>query len=58
VPDIVAIDFFVMATVSFRLLYRFLVLRYDRRRVVHFNVTPYPTARCAAPIAGSAARWK
>jgi putative transposase len=45
VPDIVAIDFFVVATVSFRLLYCFIVLRHDRRRVVHFNVTPYPTAR-------------
>jgi len=37
VPDIVAVDFFVVATVSFRLLYCFLVLRHDRRRVVHFN---------------------
>jgi len=44
VPDIVAVDFFVVATVSFRLLYCFLVLRHHRRRVVHFNVTPYPTA--------------
>ena len=44
VPDIVAIDFFVVATVRFRLLYCFLVLRHDRRRVVHFNVTPHPTA--------------
>jgi transposase InsO family protein len=48
VPDIVAVDFFVVATVSFRLLYCFLVLRHDRRRVVHFNVTPHPTARWAA----------
>lgn len=48
VPDIAAIDFFVVATVSFRLLYCFLVLRHDRRRVVHFNVTPYPTARWTA----------
>jgi putative transposase len=48
VPDIVAVDFFVVATVSFRLLYCFLVLRHDRRRVVHFNVTQYPTARWTA----------
>jgi putative transposase len=48
VPDIVAIDFFVVATVSFRLLYCFVVLRHDRRRVIHFNVTPYPTARWTA----------
>jgi transposase InsO family protein len=48
VGDIVAIDFFVVATVSFRLLYCFIVLRHDRRRVVHFNVTPHPTARWTA----------
>ena len=48
VPDIVAIDFFVVATVSFRLLYCFILLRHDRRRVVHFNVTPHPTARWPA----------
>jgi putative transposase len=46
--DIVAIHFFVVATVSFRLLYCFLVLRHDRRRVVHFNVAPHPTARSTA----------
>jgi len=48
IGDIVAIDFFVVATVGFRLLYCFLVLRHDRRRVVHFNVTPRPTARWTA----------
>jgi putative transposase len=48
VPDIAAIDFFVVATVSFRVLYCFIVLRHDRRRVVHFNVTPHSTARWAA----------
>ena len=48
VPDIAAIDFFIVATVSFRLLYCVLVLRHDRRRVVHFNVTPHPTARWTA----------
>ena len=45
VPDIAAIDFFVVPTVRFRLLYCFVVLRHDRRRVVHFNVTRHPTAR-------------
>jgi transposase InsO family protein len=45
VPDIAAIDFFVVPTARFRLLYCFIILRHDRRRVVHFNVTAYPTAR-------------
>jgi len=48
VGDIAAIDFFVVATATFRLLYCFLVLRHDRRRVVHFNVTSHPTSRWTA----------
>ena len=48
VPDIAAIDFFVVPTVRFQLLYCFIVLRHDRRRVVHFNVTTHPTARWTA----------
>jgi putative transposase len=45
VSDIAAIDFFVVPTVRFQLLYCFIVLRHDRRHVVHFNVTRHPTAR-------------
>ena len=48
VPEIAAIDFFVVVTAGFRLLYCFIVLRHDQRRVVHFNVTPYPTSRWTA----------
>ena len=43
-----ATDSLVVATARFRLLFCFLVPRYDRRRVVHFNVTPYPTAHWMA----------
>jgi transposase InsO family protein len=45
VGDIAAIDFFVVPTVRFQLLYGFVVLRHDRRLVAHFNVTAHPTAR-------------
>jgi putative transposase len=48
IQDIAAIDFFVVPTVRFQLLYCFIVLRHDRRRVVHFNVTAHPTARWTA----------
>jgi hypothetical protein len=34
---------FVVATASFRLLYALIVLRHDRRRVIHFDVTQNPT---------------
>jgi putative transposase len=42
-PDIAAIDMFVVPTASFRLLYGLIVLSLDRRRVVHFEVTENPT---------------
>jgi transposase InsO family protein len=48
IGDIAAIDFFVVPTVRFHLLYCFIVLRHDRRRVVHFNVSAHPTARWTA----------
>jgi len=46
--QIVAIDFFTVPTITFRVLYGFLMLRHDRRRVVHFNVTVSPTAEWTA----------
>ena len=42
VPDIAACDFFTIPTVTFRVLYVFIVLRHDRRQVVHFNVMTNP----------------
>ena len=41
---IVAIDFLTVPTATFRILYVFIVLAHDRRRVVHFSVTDSPTA--------------
>ena len=41
---IVAIDFLTVPTATFRILYVFIVLAHDRRRVVHFSVTESPTA--------------
>ena len=42
--QLASIDFFTVPTISFRILYVFLVLSHERRRVVHFNVTSHPTA--------------
>jgi putative transposase len=42
--DIVAVDFFVVPTLTFRLLFVFVVLRHDRRELIHLNVTEHPTA--------------
>ena len=39
----VGIDFFTVPTASFRVLFVFVVLSHERRRVVHFGVTEHPT---------------
>ncbi|MBA3492865.1 MAG: transposase [Gammaproteobacteria bacterium] len=41
----VAIDFFVVSTINFKVLYVLVVLAHRRREVVYFNVTEYPTAQ-------------
>ena len=46
--DLVSIDFFVVPTATFRVLYVFVVLLHHRRKVVHFNVTDSPTAAWTA----------
>ncbi len=45
---IAGIDFFAVHTVTFRILFCFVVLRHERRRVIHFSVTANPTARWTA----------
>jgi transposase InsO family protein len=42
--SIAAIDMFVVASVSFRLLYVRIILAHDRRRIIHRAVTEHPTA--------------
>ncbi|MGB7600649.1 MAG: helix-turn-helix domain-containing protein [Candidatus Sulfotelmatobacter sp.] len=41
---LIACDFFVTVTARFRLLYVFVVIEHDSRRLVHLNVTAHPTA--------------
>ena len=43
--EIASVDFFTVPTATFRVLYVFLILSHERRRVVHFNVTDSPTAQ-------------
>ena len=46
--DLVSIDFFIVPTVTCRVLFVFVILAHDRRRIVHFNVTEHPTAQWTA----------
>jgi hypothetical protein len=39
VKDLVSVDVFVVPTVTFKVLFVFVVLSHARRRIVHFNVT-------------------
>ncbi len=48
VKDLVSIDFVVVPTVRFEILYVLIVLAHERRRLVHFNVTANPTAQWTA----------
>jgi hypothetical protein len=41
---IVACDFCVVVTATFRLLYVFVVMEHATRRIMHTNVTTHPTA--------------
>jgi transposase InsO family protein len=43
-----SIDFFTVPTATFRVLYVFLVLSHDRRRVLHWNVSDGPGAQWTA----------
>ncbi len=46
--ETLAVDFAVVPTATFGILYVFFVLSLDRRRVLHFNVTQHPTAEWTA----------
>jgi transposase InsO family protein len=55
--DTVAVDMFVVATATFRLLYALIVLGHDRRRIIHFNVTQNPTQVWLAHQMTEACPW-
>ncbi len=56
-PDMVGVDFLVVPTIRFRLLFVFVILSHARRRVVHFNVTANPTAEWTAQQIIEAFPW-
>ena len=57
IKDIVACDFFTVPTVTFRILFVFVILAHERRRIVHFNVTDHPTAEWTAQQIVDAFPW-
>jgi putative transposase len=46
--DLVALDFFTVPTVTFKVLFVLVILAHERRRIVHVNITDHPTAEWTA----------
>src|SRR3989454_6464369 len=46
--QLASVDFFTVPTALFQVFFVFIVMRHDRRRIVHFNVTAHPTAEWTA----------
>jgi putative transposase len=57
IQSLVSVDFFTVPTLRFQILYVFLVLAHDRRRILHFAVTAHPTAEWTAQQLREAFPW-
>jgi putative transposase len=53
----VSVDFFTVPTIRLQVLYVFLVLAHDRRRILHVGVTAHPTAAWTAQQLREAFPW-
>ena len=53
----VSVDFFTVPTIRFQVLYVFLVLAHDRRRILHLGVTDCPTAEWTTQQLREAFPW-
>jgi transposase InsO family protein len=58
IQDLVACDFFIVPTVTCQVLFVFIMLVHERRRIVHFNVTEHPTAQWTAQQIIEAFPWE
>ena len=58
VKSLVSVDFFTVPTIRFQILYVFVVLAHERRRILHFAVTAHPTAEWTAQQLREAFPWE
>jgi transposase InsO family protein len=56
-PEVAAMDLFVVPTIGFDMLYAFIIIRLDRRALVWINVTTNPTAEWIARQITEAFPW-
>jgi putative transposase len=54
---LIALDFFIVPTVTHTVLFVLLILAHERRRVVHFHITAHPTAQWTAQQVVEAFPW-
>jgi putative transposase len=57
VQDIIACDFFTVPTATFRVLFVFIMLAHERRRIVPVHITEHPTAQWTAQQIVEAFPW-
>jgi putative transposase len=57
VNDLIAMDFFVVPTMTYKILFVLVIIVHERRRVVHFNITEHPTAQWTAQQVVEAFPW-
>ena len=57
-PEVAAMDLFVVPTISFRLLYGLLIMGHGRRQIVWLGVTAHPTAEWIANQITEACGWE
>jgi transposase InsO family protein len=57
VKSMVSVDFFTVPTIRFQILYVFVVLAHERRRILHFAVTAHPTAEWTVQQLREAFPW-
>jgi putative transposase len=58
VQTLVSVDFFTVPTATFKVLFVFVILAHERRRVVHFNVTDAPTVQWTGQQLVEAFPWE
>jgi putative transposase len=57
IKGLIALDFFIVPTVTHTVLFVLLILAHERRRVVYFNITEHPTAQWIAQQVADVFPW-
>jgi putative transposase len=55
--DLVSLDFLMVPTVTYKVLFVLVILVHERRRIIHINVTEHPTAEWTAQQVVDAFPW-